>query len=133
MKRRRPPPPGTPKLIVPEHPQNSKDSEILEEAAYDTFNRTGKQQRIENRLSVETKLSEAIRLGIAALGVAICVLIVCLAIMYCVLILKLTFHFFNDVPMLIKFLTATWHTITSASAAAVPFLIYLLRKETKDR
>ena len=126
------PPSGTTKVIVPEHPQDSKDSEILEVTAHDAFTQTGK-RREENRLSVETKFSQATRWGIVALGGAICVLIICLAAMYCIFIARLTFHFFNDVPMLINFLTETWRTITSASAGAVPFLIYLLRKETKDR
>ena len=117
------------KVLIQNPFQNPNDTETLRGKALSEFDK----QREENRLSVETQLSYATRLGIAALGVAICVLVVCLTIMYCVFILKLTIHFVDDVPMLINFLTETWHTITSASAAAVPFLIYLLRKETKDR
>ena len=117
------------KVLIQNPSQNPNDTETLRGKALNEFDK----QREENLLSVETKLSQVTRWGIAALGVAICVLIVFLSVMYCVFIFRLTIHFFHNIPMLIDFLIETWRTITSASAAAVPFLVYLMRKETKDR
>ena len=110
-------------------PQNPEDSEKFEGKEFEDL----AEQKRKSLLSFEITFSRVVRLGIAALGVSIFFLVACLTAMYCLFILRLTVHFFHDVPMLIDFLTETWRTITSASAAIVPFLIYLLRKEIEGR
>ena len=110
-------------------PQNPEDSEKFEGKEFEDL----AEQKRKSLLSFEITLSRIVRWVIAALGAAICVLFACLMVMYCLFIIRLTSHFLDNVPMLINFLTETWRIITSASVTAVPFLIYLLRKQTKDR
>ena len=117
------------KVIIQAPHQNPEDSEEWAGLAFDVITR----ERNKNRLSVEKASSLAIRCVIIVLGLAACVMIFFVVYMYSFLLIGLTKYFLQNTSMLIDFLEATWRTITSASAAAVPFLIYLLRKQTKER
>ena len=128
------------KVLIQNPPQNPNDIEILGGKALDELTQIGKQEEknrlsieMASNLSVEAASSLAIRWIIITLGSAACVMIFLVVYMYSVLLISLTNYFSQNTSMLINFLTETWRTITSASAAAVPFLVYLLRKQTKDR